>query len=170
VPVKLGHDSRTVRRQLDELERALSQDDLDDWALVHARVRTDWYRRHMNLSRVRFLALESGSLLLAGAATVLAALSAPAWLTASVAGAATFLAGLRRVVTFHEDWLNRSEAWAEGSALIAQYRLLAPAERTQDKRRELVAGIDALVLAETRTWGRRRRDQVRPEAAGATPA
>ena len=165
MPVKLGHDSRTVRRQLDELERALSQDDLDDWALVHARVRVDWYRRNMNLARIRFLLLESGALLLAGAATVLAALSAPAWLTASVAGAATFLAGLRRVVSFHEDWLNRSEAWAEGSALIAQYRLLSPAERTPEKRRELVAAIDTLVLTETRTWGRRRRDQVHPEAA-----
>ncbi len=67
-------------------------------------------------------------------------------------------------------WLNRAEAWAEGSALIAQYRLLAPAERTQEKRQELVAAIDALVLAETRGWGRRRRDQVRTGAAGATPA
>jgi hypothetical protein len=160
----MGQDSRTVRRRLDELERALSQDDLDDWALVHARVRTDWYRRHMNLSRIRFLALESGSLLLAGAATVLAALSAPAWLTASVAGAATFLAGLRRVVTFHEDWLSRSEAWAEGSALIAQYRLLTPAERTPEKRRELVAAIDALVLTEARGWGRRRREHVQQTA------
>jgi hypothetical protein len=160
----MGQDSRTVRRRLDELERALSQDDLDDWALVHARVRTDWYRRHMNLSRIRFLALESGALLLAGAATVLAALSAPAWLTASVAGAATFLAGLRRVVTFHEDWLNRSEAWAEGSALIAQYRLLAPTERTAEKRRELVAAIDALVLTEARSWGRRRREHVEQTA------
>lgn len=158
----MGQDSRTVRRRLDELERALSQDDLDDWALVHARVRTDWYRRNMNLARVRFLALESGALLLAGAATVLAALSAPAWLTATIAGAATFLTGLRRVVSFHEDWLSRSEAWAQGSALLAQYRLLAPDERTPEKRRELVAAIDELVLTETRSWGRRRREQVRP--------
>jgi hypothetical protein len=64
------------------------------------------------------------------------------------------------VVTFHEDWLSRSEAWAEGSALIAQYRLLTPAERTAEKRRELVAAIDALVLTEARGWGRRRREQV----------
>jgi hypothetical protein len=167
VPVKTGHDSRAVRKQLDELDRALSQDDLKDWALVHARVRTDWYRRTMNQSRVRFLLLESGSLLLAGAATVLAALSAPAWLTASVAGAATFLAGLRRVVTFHEDWLSRAEAWAQSSALVAQYRLLGPAERTPAKRKELVTAIDALVLTETQGWGRRRREHVRPEAAAA---
>ncbi|MGX6605852.1 SLATT domain-containing protein [Micromonosporaceae bacterium Da 78-11] len=165
-----AHDRRAVRKQLDELERALSQDDLNDWALVHARVRTDWYRHSMDRSRFRFLALESGALLLAGAATVLAALSAPAWLTASVAGAATFLTGLRRIVTFHEDWLARSEAWAQGAALVAQYRLLLPAERTQQKRHELVAGIDELVLTETRTWGGRRRERIQPEVIGATPA
>lgn len=147
-----------MRRRLAELDRAVSEEDLADRALVHALVQVEWYRGTMRRAHRRYLVLESGSLLLAGATTVLAALAADPWITAVVAAAVTFLAGLRRVVSWHDDWLAASEAWAEASALIAKYRLLSPAERTPDARRALVSEIDALVLTETRNWGRRRRE------------
>lgn len=156
-------ESRALRRRLQQIDQVLSDEDLVDRALVHAMVQADWYRSSMRRTHVRYLALESGSLLLAGAATVLAALSAPAWITASVAAAVTFLAGMRRIVSWHEDWLAFSEAWAKASSLIASYRLLDAAERTPAKRQQLVTAIDSLVLTETRSWGRRRRDRVQPE-------
>jgi hypothetical protein len=161
--VILRRADQARHRQLDQIERRLTDDDLADWGLVHALVQLEWYRSSMRRTRVRYLVLESGSLLLAGAATVLAALSAPPWLTASVAATVAFLAGLRRVVSWHDDWLAHAEARASAAALIAQYRLLGPAERTPEKRRELVAEIDALVVTETRTWGRRRRERTQPE-------
>ncbi|MFD0520101.1 hypothetical protein [Paractinoplanes durhamensis] len=86
------------------------------------------------------------------------------WITATVAGLATFLAGLRRIVSWHDDWLAASEARAKAVAEIAQYRLRPPAERTPQRQQELVAVIDGLVLTETRSWGRRRREKAQSEA------
>lgn len=168
--VDMRRASRTVRRRLLEIERRLTDDDLADWALVHALVQADWYRVSMRRTRVRYTTTEGGALLLGGAATVLAALSAPAWITAVVAATVTLLGGLRRVFNWHADWLAASEAWSRAAAMIAQYRLLDPEERTPQRGRELVADIDGLVVEETRSWGRRRRELVRPDTPSTAPA
>jgi hypothetical protein len=148
------------RPDLDELDRRMTDADLQDRALVHAAAQIGYYQTRMRRNRFRYTLLEAGSLLLGSAATVLAALSAPAWVTAVVAATVTFLAGIRRVFNWHSDWLSHSEAWSRASALLAQYRLLTPAERTPERRRELVHDIDELVVQETRGWGRRRRELV----------
>jgi hypothetical protein len=119
MPVKVTAETRAKLRQIEE---SIGEDDLADRALVHALVRADWYRTSMRRNRVRYLLLEAGALLLASAATVLAALSAPAWITATVAATVTFLAGLRRIVAWHDDWVAHAEAWTQSMALIAQYR------------------------------------------------
>lgn len=170
MPVRMRRESRTVRRQLVEIERRLTDDDLADWALVHALVQTGWYRDAMRRTRVRYATVEGGSLLLGGAATVLAALSAPAWVTATVVATVTLLGGLRRIFNWHAEWLAASEAWSRAAALIAQYRLLDPAERTAQRRRELVADIDSLVVEEIRSWGRRRQELVRAESPSSATA
>lgn len=170
MPVNMRRESRSVRRQLIKIERRLSDDDLADWALVHALVQADWYRRTKQRARVRYVVVEAGSLMLGGAATVLAALGAPGWITATVAAALTLLGGLRRVFDWHAEWLAAAEAWSRAAALIAQYRLLDLDERTAERRRELVADIDSLVVEETRSWRRRRRELVRPDTPSAAPA
>ncbi len=159
--------ARALRRRLAELDQQLTEDDFADWALVHALAQNGYYQARMRRNRIRYSLTEGGALLLAGAATVLAALSAPAWVTAVVAGLVTFLAGIRRIFNWHGDWLAQAQAWSRSSALVSQYRLLRPDQRTEEKQRELVAAIDDLVVEETRNWGRRRRDLLRPEAAGA---
>jgi hypothetical protein len=158
--------TQAQRKQLIEIDRRLSEEELGDRALVHAMVQLEWYRGQMRRTRTRYVLSESGALFLAGAATVLAALSAPAWITATVAAVVTFLAGLRRIVSWHDDWVAASEARAKAEAEISQYRLLTPDERAPERQRELVAAIDALVLDETRSWGRRRREKVQAEPAG----
>jgi Protein of unknown function (DUF4231) len=150
---------------LDELDRRMTETDLQDRALVHAGAQIAYYLRHMRRNRYRYTVLESGSLLLGSAATVLAALSAPPWVTAAVAATVTFLAGIRRVFNWHADWLAHSEAWSRASALLAQYRLLAPAERSPQRQRELVRDIDDLVVEQTRTWGKRRRELLSQETS-----
>ena len=151
------------RQQLIAIDSRLSEEELEDRALVHAMVQLEWYRNQMRSTRTKYVLSESGALFLAGAATVLAALSAPAWITATVAATVAFLAGLRRIVSWHDDWVAASEARAKATAEISQYRLLTTDERTPERRRELVAAIDGLVLDETRSWGRRRREKVQTE-------
>lgn len=150
---------------LDELDRRMTEADLADRALVHAAAQIHYYQSRMRRNRFRYTILEGGSLLLASAATVLAALSAPAWVTAVVAATVTFLAGMRRIFNWHADWLAHAEAWSRASALLSQYRLLTPAERTPERQRELVHDIDNLVVEETRGWGRRRRELLAQETA-----
>jgi hypothetical protein len=157
---------QTKGPDLAELDRRMTESDLEDRALVHAAAQIGYYRSRASRNRWRYTTLEGGSLLLAGAATVLAALSAPAWVTAVVAATVTFLAGTRRIFNWHADWLANSEAWSRASALLSQYRLLAPAERTPERQQTLVRDIDELMVEETRGWGRRRRELVGP--AGAT--
>ncbi|GIF24632.1 hypothetical protein BJ973_008110 [Actinoplanes tereljensis] len=157
---------RTQRQQLIEIDERLAEEDLADRALVHSMVQAEWYLAQMRRTHRRYVFSESGALLLAGAATVLAALDAPPWITAIVAATVAFLAGLRRIVSWHDDWLAASEARAKANAEISQYRLLPVAERTPQRQQELVAAIDSLVLAETRTWGRRRREKLQAETAG----
>jgi hypothetical protein len=157
--------THSQRQQLIEIDSRLSEEELEDRALVHAMVQLEWYRGQMRSTRTKYVLSESGALFLAGAATVLAALSAPAWITATVAATVAFLAGLRRIVSWHDDWVAASEARAKATAEISQYRLLAADERTTDRQRELVAAIDALVLNETRSWGRRRREKTQAEVA-----
>jgi hypothetical protein len=148
---------------LAELDRRMTEADLEDRALVHAAAQIAYYLRHMRRNRYRYTFLEGGSLLLGSAATVLAALSAPAWATAVVAATVTFLAGMRRVFNWHADWLANSEAWSRASAMLTQYRLLPPAERTPERQRELVRDIDDLVVEQTQGWGRRRRELLSQE-------
>ena len=154
---------RAQRLQLIEIDDKLSDEDLADRALVHAMVQAEWYRAQMRRTHHRYVISESGALLLAGAATVLAALDAPPWITAIVAAFVAFLAGLRRIVSWHDDWVAASEARAKAAAEISQYRLLPVGERTTQRQQELVAAIDSLVLTETRSWGRRRREKVQTE-------
>jgi hypothetical protein len=166
MPMKM-RDARALRRRLAELDQKLTEEDLADRALVHALAQKGFYENRMRRNRIRYGLTESGALLLAGAATVLAALSAPAWLTAVVAALVTFLAGIRRIFNWHADWLAHAEAWSRASALVSQYRLLRRDERSADKQRELVAAIDDLVVEETHSWGRRRRDLLRHESSSA---
>lgn len=163
-------DARALRRRLADLDQTLSEEDFADWALVHALAQKDYYLTRVRRNRVRYTALESGSLLLAGAATVLAALAAPPWITAVVAALFTFLAGIRRVFNWHADWLANAEAWSRSTALVSQYRLLTADQRTEERRRELVGAIDELVVEETRSWGRRRRDLLQSDSSRTSPA
>jgi hypothetical protein len=150
---------------LAELDRRMTEADMEDRALVHAAAQIAYYLSRMRRNRYRYTLLEGGSLLLGSAATVLAALSAPAWVTAVVAATVTFLAGMRRVFNWHADWLANSEAWSHSSALLTQYRLLPPEERTPERQRELVRDIDELVVEETRGWGKRRRELLSHESS-----
>jgi hypothetical protein len=152
------------RLDLAELDRRMTDADLQDRALVHAAAQIGYYESRMRRNRFRYTILEGGSLLLGSAATVLAALSAPAWVTAVVAATVTFLAGMRRVFNWHSDWLAHSEAWSRASAMLSQYRLLKPTERSEERQQELVRDIDDLVVEETRGWGRRRRELISQEA------
>jgi hypothetical protein len=78
-------DSRALRRRLTELDQKLTEDDLADRD-PGACAGPARQLREPDASQPRLLSqTDGGALLLASAATVFAALSAPAWVTAVVA-------------------------------------------------------------------------------------
>ena len=95
--------------------------------------------------------------MLSAATTVVAALSAPAWLTASFAAAALVTTGLRKTFDWHENWVSFRAHWIELRALVNQYRLVPAAQRDDDAKRRLLATVDELVRAESGSWAARRR-------------
>jgi hypothetical protein len=96
-------------------------------------------------------------LLLAGVTTVMAALNVIPALTAAVAAAATFVAGLRQLFSWNEDWMAFSDAWAACNGYISEYRTLPASKRGDDARHKLVQDIDRTVSVETSRWSERRR-------------
>jgi hypothetical protein len=131
---------------------ALSDADLEDWALIYALSQRNWYRKHMNRERHWFQSVEISALLLASTVTVLAALSVRPWVTASIAALLTILSGARQLTLAHENWPAFADAWAQVNALVSSYRVLPVEERSTDRQQQLVRAVDDVVLAETRRW------------------
>jgi hypothetical protein len=123
----------------------------------------------MGRARRTFQVVELSALFLASIVTVLAALNARAWVTASIAALVTFLSGLRQLGLWHENWPAFSEAWAQVNALVNNYRVLPAKDRSSDKQQQLVQAVDEVVLAETRRWKQSRLNALRNRKVGEKP-
>lgn len=128
-----------------------------DPALAVALRQLDWYGRAANRAQLANRISEVLLLVLSAATTVAAALSAPAWLTASLAAAALVTTGLRKTFDWHENWVSFRAQWIELRATINQYRLLPDAQRDDDAKRQLLARVDEAISSEAGSWAARRR-------------
>ncbi len=161
--------NRRLSRDLSRRVENLSDNELEDWALVYALTQRDWYRKSMSRARHSFQAVEFSALIFASIVTVLAALNVRAWVTASIAALVTFLSGLRQLGLWHENWPAFSEAWAQVNALVNSYRVLPVEERSPDRQQRLVQAVDEVVLAETRRWRQTRLNMLQSRKAGERP-
>lgn len=128
-----------------------------DPALAVALRELAWYERNANRARLANRISEILLLVLSAATTVAAALSAPAWLTASLAAAALVITGVRKTADWHENWVSFRARWSELRAFVNQYRLLPDAQRDDDAKRRLLARVDEIVSSDTGDWAARRR-------------
>jgi hypothetical protein len=155
-----------LRREVRRRDAQLQDEELHDWALMHALNRLDWYARHRTRTRVAYQALEVTTFVLAALTTVFAALQVRPVVTALSAAATTISQGVRRSFAWHEDWLAFSDAWADINRCVGQYRVLALDARTTELQQRLVAQVDEIVFAETRPWAHRRRGLRRDDVTG----
>lgn len=128
-----------------------------DPALAMALRELAWYERNANWARIANRASEILLLVLSAATTVVAALSAPAWLTASLAAAALVVTGVRKTADWHESWVSFRARWSELRAMVNQYRLVPEAQRDEDAKRQLLVRVDEIVSSKTGSWAVRRR-------------
>jgi hypothetical protein len=128
-----------------------------DPALAVALRELAWYERNANRARLANRISEILLLVLSAATTVAAALSAPAWLTASLAAAALVITGVRKTADWHENWVSFRARWSELRGFVNQYRLLPDAQHDDDAKRRLLARVDEIVSSDTGDWAARRR-------------
>jgi hypothetical protein len=129
----------------------------DDPALALALQQLRYYAVHRARSRWAYRTIEFLLLLLTAITTVVAALKAPAWITATLAAGAVVVAGLNRILDAHESWIAYGSAWAELEVAVNDYRLLPAGQQDDQARARLMAKVNEVIRADTDRWATRRR-------------
>jgi hypothetical protein len=145
-------ERRQFARRVKKAVSSLSDDELNDWALVYAFSQLQRYRTLANRYAVLYRSVEVTALLLACVVTVLAGLSVQAWVTASTAAAVTFLTGFRQINLLHENWVSCQDACTLLNSLVSEYRTLPAGDRSHDKGQQLVHQADKVVEKRVRIW------------------
>jgi hypothetical protein len=129
----------------------------DDQALALALQQLRYYAVHRARSRWAYRTIELLLLLLTAITTVVAALKAQAWITATLAAGAVVVAGLNRILDAHESWIAYGSAWAELEVAVNDYRLLPAGQQDDQARARLMAKVNEVIRADTDRWATRRR-------------
>lgn len=160
-PAAAGHDAgaRTGReadgwkRMTSELPAPPRQEDRDDLLWQELEALFAWYDKAATRTRLWYQLLKVTALVAGAAVTLLAAISAPAAVTASVAGVIVVVEGAQQVFQFHSNWISY-----RGSAeLLRQQAFLyaaevSPYDDAATRRNRLAAVLQELTTKETTTW------------------
>jgi hypothetical protein len=131
-----------------------------DPALALALQQVRFYLRTSTRYRRLYRASELLILLATATTTVLAALKAAAWVTATLAASTVVLTGMNRIVDTHDRYIAAIGAWAELQEAVNDYRLLPEERRDEEARKRLVAKVNGVMKADTERWASRRRSVV----------
>ncbi|WP_408995821.1 SLATT domain-containing protein [Streptomyces europaeiscabiei] len=144
---------------------SLSDDPILDYALREL----EWFEVTRRRSRVGHYGVEFLALVTSSATVVAAGLQAPAGVTATIAGLAVFLAGLRQLLDHRARYVLAAEAWTRLHTAIERYRLLSPDERSLAVRNQLLDRIEAVVDSDFTSWGASLRQGGSGESLGEAP-
>lgn len=112
-----------------------------------------WYNRAATRHRRGYLGLKITALLLGGAVTVLAAIGAPAGLTASLAAAIVAVEGVQQVFQMHANWISyraTAEALRQQAFLYAAHVDLYADPAT--RRDRLADAVRIITTTENSAW------------------
>lgn len=134
--------------------------DAPDPALALAEQQVRFYARNGARYRRVYRASEGLILLATATTTVVAALKAAAWVTATLAASTVVLTGMNRIVDTHDRYVASIGAWAELKEAVNYYRLLPEERRDEDARKRLVAKVNGVMKSDTERWASRRRSVI----------
>ena len=140
-----------------------------DQALAYAQNQLAWYRSAGKRARRLHYASELGILSASAGTVLVAALHAPAVVTATLAAATLFLTGARTVFTPNDNWVRTSSAVRELEEAVVRYQNLPEAERVGQVREAFLDKTLAICRQENTEW-RDVRLKSGAEKAGARPA
>jgi uncharacterized protein DUF4231 len=124
-----------------------------DLTLDRLEWQADWYEKNANRSRLSFQTLKVIQILAAALVPVMATLSYPAWITASLGGSVVLVEGIQGAFKFHDNWIGYRNAH---EALIREkYLFLAHADAyamAPDPHRLLAEHVEAVSGEEHAGW------------------
>lgn len=131
-----------------------------DPALALAMQQVRYYARNSTRFRRIYRATEVLILLATATTTVVAALKATAWVTATLAASTVVLTGMNKIVDTHDRYVASISAWAELQVAVNDYRLLSADRRDEAARKDLVAKVNEVMKTDTERWASRRRNLI----------
>ena len=129
------------------------QDERDGvlWHELQAQFR--WYDRAATRSRLAYQALKLAALAAGAVVTVLAALSAPAALTASLAGVIVVLEGAQQLFQFHPNWISyRGTAETLRHLAFVYVADVSPFDDPATRRERLATALQEVTRKEAAAW------------------
>ncbi|MEU8898080.1 DUF4231 domain-containing protein [Nocardia sp. NPDC048505] len=138
-----------VEANMGDAAVALAQDD-PVWARLVEQL--SWYRAKSARAQRSYKTIKIVQLLVGATVPVVAALSAPAWLTAGLAAVVVVAEGTEQLFQWHANWL-RYRATTE--SLKQQKHLFlagAGAYGGADRRKVLAERVERIVSQETSAW------------------
>jgi hypothetical protein len=150
-----GWQAGTLPAPPDEAERR-------DFLWQHLVAQFRWYDRAANRCRRPYQALKIASLVLGGAVTVLAAIGAPAWLTASLAASIVAAEGIQQLFQLHTYWISyraTAEALRQQAFLYSAH--VDPYADPATRRDRLADVVRAITVKENTSWAKAMQQNVR---------
>ncbi len=123
------------------------------WQQLAARFR--WYDRAATRDRRAYQGLKIATLILGGAVTVLAAISAAAWLTASLVAAVVAAEGMQQLFQLQANWISyraTAEALRQQAFLYAAH--VDPYTDPATRRDRLADVIRTIATTENTSWAK----------------
>jgi hypothetical protein len=147
-----GEDWQELTNALPQPSNAKDREDLL-WQELSAQFR--WYNKAATRTRLWYQVLKVAALFAGASATLLAAISAPAAVTASVAGVIVVVEGAQQIFQFHANWISY-----RGSAeILRQHAFLyvasvKPYDEPETRRARLASALMSVTTQEKANWSK----------------
>ena len=143
------------QRLTDTLPQPPNAEERDDllWQELSAQFR--WYNKAATHTRLWYQVLKVAALVAGASVTLLAAISAPAAVTASVAGVIVVVEGAQQIFQFHTNWIS----YRKSAELLRQHAFLyvasvKPYDKPSTRRARLAATLMDVAAQEKSNWSK----------------
>ena len=134
------------------------------WQELDAQFR--WYERAATRTRLSYQILKVAAIITGAAVTVLAAISAPAVLTAVLAAGIVVLEGVQQVFQFHSNWVTyRATAETLRQHAFLYVARVDPYADAQTRREKLAEFMRDITTKENTSWTSTMRQATPPPTA-----
>ncbi len=143
------------KRLNDALPQPPDADDREDLLWQELSAQFAWYDKAATRTRLCYQLLKVVALVAGASVTLLAAISAPAAVTASVAGIIVVVEGAQQIFQFHSNWISY-----RGSAeLLRRHAFLyvasvRPYDEPSTRRTRLASALTEVTTQEKSSWSR----------------